>query len=447
MHTTITQFIGQGNPSLSDTDDGQVVGGSQVDKVRCDEIPPYTPQGGDAGAPGGGDPLLDPRGAPSIDTPAQNFSPYELADLLRSLLSKAQNSRLEMAKNGLESARVGAEKNTEQQLQKLQDWMDKSKEAQTLGTWAKVISWAGAVLAVGVSVVAVVAAVAVTVATGGSAAALLVVAVVGAIGVIGASIALASACSLELGGPELSFGNLVQQTLGSIMTRVFGMDPKLAENICRIVGGVVGTMLILPALLEPSLWGNMVQGACLLAGVDEQVAGYIGIAMTLACAIAGGIVLMVVTAGASSGITVAQIGGKAAQAAARVGADAAQAASKAASEAAKAASKAVQAGVKAFNALITGSSAVASGGTQIAHGGLTIAKAKSQEEGDQAVSDRQKLAANMVKLQMLMEENRKDIEEILEHFQESVRMVSQIINGAVDSLTQVVRNVGGKAAV
>jgi hypothetical protein len=338
-----------------------------------------------------------------------------MVDLLRSLRSKTQDEQLKTSKEGLESARIKAEKNTEHQLEKIKEWIDKCKEAESKGALGKIFGWIGKIFAFVAAIVAVVAAAAATVATGGAAAPLLALAIVGA---ISATMTLASAISQECGGPEISVNSLIQNTVGRFLTDVCGVDPKEAENICKIVGGALAIACPVLLAIEPSLLGNMAQSIALMAGADEKTAGYIGMALTIVAAIGVGIAMAVATGGTSVASTATQIS-----------------------------NKVVLATLKTFNTVLTGTSAVVSGGTQIAQGGLNISKAQSEEKAQQAISDKKELEAMMIKLQKQMEEGREEMKKIIQQIEESTQAVSKMIAGTTDNMNQIAMNMGSKSTV
>lgn len=363
---------------------------------------------------GGGNPLVDKLGAPRIDAPNQNFSVNDLTDLLRAMRGKSQDGQLRAAKEGIEAAKIKAEANNGAQLEKIKEWVDKCKEAESKGLLGKIFGWIGKIFAALAAAVMVVVAAVATVATGGAAAPLLAIAVIGA---VSATLTLASAISQEAGGPAISVDSLIQHTVGKFLTDVCGVDPKVAENISRIVGGVVG-IATLAVVIEPSLMGNMVQGIAILAGADEQTAGYIGMAVTVAATIAVGIAMAVATGGISVAGTAADVS-----------------------------AKLVVETMKAVNSAVMATSAIVSGSTQIASGGMAISKAITEEEGQQAIADKKELSAEMMKLQKLMEEGREEMKKIIQQIEESTQAVSKMIAGAADSMSQITMNMGGKSTV
>ncbi|MFC4297779.1 type III secretion system translocon subunit SctE [Castellaniella hirudinis] len=422
MNTTISNGPGytppMGGGSLGQIDgSGGTAGAGGADQVDLEklyqDVLNYVKQ--QDGSDGGGNPLVDGNGAPRIDTPNQVFSANDMVDLLRSLRSKTQDEQLKTSQEGLESARIKAEKNTEHQLEKIKEWIDKCEEANSKGALGKIFGWIGKIFAFVAAIVAVVAAAAATVATGGAAAPLLALAIVGA---ISATMTLASAISQECGGPEISLNSLIQNTVGKFLTEVCGVDPKEAENICKIVGGALAIACPVMLAIEPSLLGNMAQSIALMAGADEKTAGYIGMALTIAAAIGVGIAMAVATGGSSVASTATQIS-----------------------------NKVVLSALKTFNTVLTGTSAVVSGSTQIAQGGLNISKAQSEEKAQQAISDKKDLEAMMIKLQKQMEEGREEMKKIIQQIEESTQAVSKMIAGTTDNMNQIAMNMGSKSTV
>ncbi|MGA0583174.1 type III secretion system translocon subunit SctE [Castellaniella ginsengisoli] len=425
MNTTISNVPGY-TPPLGGTTPGQVDGSGgtsgagstgQVDleKFYDDVLTLVRQQEGAGVSDRGGNPLVDKNGAPRIDTPSEVFSASDMVDLLRSLRSKTQDEQLSTAQKGLESARIKAEKNTEHQLEKIQEWIDKCKEAESKGALGKIFGWIGKIFAFVAAIATVIAAAAATVATGGTAAPLLALAIVGA---ISATMTLASAISQECGGPEISINSLIQHTVGKFLTDVCGMDPKQAENICKIVGGVLGMACPIMLAIEPSLLGNMAQSIALMAGADEKTAGYIGMALTIAAAIGIGIAMAVMTGGSSVASTAAQVG-----------------------------NKVLLSSIKVFNTVMSTANTVVSGGTQIAQGGLNISKAQSQEKADKAIADKKELEAMMLKLQKQMEEGREEMKKIIQQIEESTQLVSKMIAGTTDNMNQIAMNMGSRSTV
>ncbi|MCZ4329456.1 type III secretion system translocon subunit SctE [Castellaniella denitrificans] len=425
MNTTISNGPGY-TPPLGGPTPGQVngsngtagaMGTGQVDleKFYDDVLTLVRQQEGSGVSDRGGNPLIDKNGAPRIDTPSEVFSASDMVDLLRSLRSKTQDEQLSTAQKGLESARIKAEKNTEHQLEKIQEWIDKCKEAESKGALGKIFGWIGKIFAFVAAIATVIAAAAATVATGGSAAPLLALAIVGA---ISATMTLASAISKECGGPEISINSLIQHTVGKFLTDVCGMDPKQAENVCNIMGGVLAMTCPIMLAIEPSLLGNMAQSIALMAGADEKTAGYIGMALTIAAAIGIGIAMAVMTGGSSVASTAAQVG-----------------------------NKVLLSSIKVFNTVMSTANTVVSGGTQIAQGGLNISKAQSQEKADKAIADKKELEAMMLKLQKQMEEGREEMKKIIQQIEESTQLVSKMIAGTTDNMNQIAMNMGSRSTV
>ncbi|MBB6084956.1 type III secretion system translocon subunit SctE [Castellaniella defragrans] len=424
MSTTIANGPGYtppmgGEPLGQISGSGGTAGAAGTGQVELgklyDEILSFARQQAVAGQPGDGDPLTDRNGAPRIDAPNQAFSASDMVDLLRSLRSKTQDEQLKTAQRSLESARIKAEKNTENQLKKIDEWIGKAKQAQNKGLVGKIFGWIGKAFAFVAAIVTVAVAAAATVATAGGAAPMLAMAVVGA---ISATTTLASAISQECGGPEISFNSLIRHTVGRFLTDVCGVDAKKADSICKIVGGALALSSPLMLAIDPSLMGNMAQGIALLAGADEKTAGYIGMALTVVASIGVGIAMVAISGGTSMASTATQVG-----------------------------SNVMLATLKVLGTVVTGTSAAVSGGTQVAQGGLAISKGLTEEKAQHAIADKKALEAMMIKLQKQMEEGQEDMKKILQQIEEGAQVVSRMLAGAADSMQQVAMNMGGRSTV
>lgn len=378
----------------------------QVDKEALDHV------NKNAGANKTDEGPTDARGAPRLPLPSQTFSVADMTDLLRSIQTKNTEQQLKTSQEGVESAKLKAAKNTESQLEKIKEWVDASKKAESKGFWGKLFGWIGKVVAFLAAAVLTAAAAVATVATAGAAAPLLAVA---AIGLVAASMSLASAISQECGGPEISFGSLIKETVGRFLTDVCGVDPKLADNICKVLGGVMAVAAPILLAVEPGLIGDMAKGIALMAGADEATAGYIGMAFGIAAAVTVGIAMAVASGGTSL-----------------VG------------SATNVAMQATLQTLKTFNTIVNATNLVVSGSTQIAQGGLTIAKGQSEKEAQGALADQEALKALMIKLQAQMEEGREEMKKIIQQIEESGQIVTQMLAGAADSSAQIALNMGGR---
>lgn len=362
-------------------------------------------------------PAIKSFGAPRLDAPVQAFSADDMVDLLRSLRSKSQDEMLKTAKAGVESARVKAGKNTEKQLAALKEWIEKTKSAESKGKIAKIFSWVGRAVAFVASAVTLALAVAATVASVGGATPLLAVALVG---FAGASISLASAVATELGGSkwELSFANMIKQSVGNFLTEVCGVESKLAQSICKVVGGGAALLCPVVLLLEPSLVGDVAQGIAELAGANEKTAGYIGLAFAITGAVVVSIGMIAFTAGTSL-----------------------------AASATQASTGILKASLKVVSSVITGTTAIASGSVQIASGGITISKAKTVEQADRAIATKKELSAMMLKLKQQMDEGVDEMRKITQDMEEACRAVNAMMAGATQSMTQVAKNMSSSPKV
>ena len=244
----------------------------------------------------GGDGVTNANGKPAIAPPAREFSASEMVDLLRALQGKTQDAQLRSAKENIENNRIEQAKNNEEQARKVDEWIQKSKEADKGGILGKIFGWIGAIVAAIAAALMVVAAVAATAVTGGAAGPVMVT--LAAIAVAGAVSLLANQISAECGGPEISISNLITQAVSKLL-QAFGVEPELAEKIGNIVAGAA--MLMTGAvLIEPGALGKMAGAIAVVAGADPQTAGYIAMAVGLAATITVGVVMAVASFGAGA---------------------------------------------------------------------------------------------------------------------------------------------------
>ncbi|EHK65677.1 type III secretion system translocon subunit SctE [Achromobacter arsenitoxydans] len=352
----------------------------------------------DAGG-SGGDAVFNANGAPALAPPAQSFSANDMIDLLRSIRSKSDEAQLASAKENLLVARTKNEKNNEAQLQKIQDYVKKCEEADRKGVLGKIFGWIGKIAALVFSAIAVGVLAAGTVATGGAGAPLLALAVMA---LIGSTIALADQVSKECGGPEISLGNLMT-TIASKFLQACGVSEETAQRIGKVVAGLVGISSPAMLLIEPNLIGGMAGGIAELAGADPKTAMAVTMAFGMAATIAVGVATIAVTMGASTVSMAARIAGAAGQ--------------------------------------------IAQGATQVAQGSIKMSVAKTQNEADNIQADKKELDAITRKLQARMEEAREEITKVIQQMEEGLRMVTQMINGTADSMSQVTANIGKRMAV
>ncbi|MCY1516875.1 Secretion system effector C (SseC) like family protein [compost metagenome] len=349
--------------------------------------------------PGRSDGIFNGNGAPTLEPPAQSFSANDMIDLLRSIRSKSDAAQIASAKENLAAARTKMEKNNEAQLQKIQDYVKKCEEAASKGVLGKIFGWIGKIAAVVFSAIAVAALSVGAVATGGAAAPLLALAVMG---LIGSTIALADQISKECGGPEISLSNLMT-TVASKFLQACGVDEETAQRIGKVVAGVVG--LASPALLmiEPGLLGGLAGGIAELAGADQKTT----MALTMAFAIAAAVTVGAVTIAASGGASA----------------------------------------VSTTSRVLAAVGQITQGTTQIAQGAVKISVAQTKREAEDIQADKKEMDAITRKLQAKMEEAQEEITKVIKQMEEGLRMVSQMINGAADSMSQITANIGKRMAV
>jgi hypothetical protein len=350
-----------------------------------------------------GDVLTNGRGAPALEEPPVPITSDDMIALLRVMRTKSTDAQLASAKESLETARIKADKNTENQLNKIKEWVEKSKEADSKGILGKIFGWIGKIVAVIAAAVAVAVAAAATAATGGAAAPMLVLA---SMAMIAATMSLADQISQECGGPQISIGNLIG-TITSKVLEACGVDPETAGKIGKVMAGVVAIAMPVAFLIEPQLLGTMATGICELAGADPKTTAIVGMVVGMAAAVTVGIVTAVASGGSS----------------------------------------AVSSAVKITNGLVAGGSQIAQGLTSVATGAVNISAAKDRADADNIMASKKEMEAAMVKLQKQMEEDREQIKKVMQEIEDGVRAVSQIINGTAESMTQITANMGKRMSV
>ncbi|MFD4840240.1 type III secretion system translocon subunit SctE [Achromobacter sp. NPDC058515] len=351
----------------------------------------------------GGDGVANARGAPALQSPAAPMSAGDMIDLLRSIRSKSQDAQLAGAKESLQTARINAQKNNEQQAEKIKEWVDKCKEADSKGILGKIFGWIGKIFAVIASAIAVAVAAAATVASAGAAAPMLALAT---LALVGSTISLADQISQECGGPQISIGNLLG-TIASKFLEACGVDKETAEKIGKVMAGVAALAMPVTLLIEPQMLGTMATGICELAGADPKATAIVGMVVGMAAAVTVGIV----TAVASGGGT------------------------------------AVSSAVKIANGVVTGTAQVVQGLTAVGSGAVKIAVAKDQKAAEDILASKKELDAMLAKLQQQMEDGREEIKKVLQQMEDGVQAVSQMINGAADSMAQITSNLGKRVSV
>lgn len=374
---------------------------------------------------GSADSITDERGAPALTAPATSFSADDMVDLLRSIRTKSQDAQLEGAKGSIETARIKAEKNNQDQLQKINEWVEKSRESEKTGLLGKIFSWIGKIAAVIASLAAVVAAAAATVASAGAATPMLMFAVAG---LVGSTISLADQISRECGGPEISIGNLLK-TMTSEFLVACGVPREQAEKIGKVMAGVTALMMPAMLLVEPSMLGTMASGICELAGADANTAMYVAMAVGIATAVTIGIVTAVASGGSSAASS------------------AATTASKVGTTTVDVATKTTSMATKVTSGLIGSGAQIVGGATSVATGGINIAKAQTQKEADNLLADKKAIEAAMLKLQATMEDGREELKKVIQQIEDGMQVVSQMINGAAESMSQITANMGKRQSV
>jgi len=341
-----------------------------------------------------GDGISNGNGMPAIPAPAGRFSTADMVDLLRSLQTKTQDTQLKSVKENLETNRIEQAKNNERQQAKIEEWIEKSRQAQKSGIFGKIFGWIGAIVAVIAAAVLSVAAIA----SGGAAAPLAIAAVVASISAVNM---LTTQISQEAGGGPVGLFGVLSDMVGKLLT-AFGVDEKTAGQIGKALAGaaLIYTGLV---LADPSCIGEMAGSIAQLAGASDEVAGYISMALGMVATVAVGILMTVLTGGGAA------------------------------------------AGVAARVASLVSTAVQAAG--QVASGAESIDRAVKEKAADAAIAAKKELEALMVKLQAGMEQDREKLKEILMAMDESMRLVSKMLSDAGDSMAQITQNIGKRAMV
>lgn len=392
---TASPDIGHGQPGLSSAAAGTAGATSSNHNALLDELAEFAASLQNTGNTGAQDRSV----GPSLALPTKTFSGDEMIALLRTLQEKTQNAQLESAKRNIETSQIQADQNHAQQMEKIDEWIEKCEKAKSSGLFGKIFGWIGKIAAFIASLVAVVALSAGSVVSAGAATPLLALATVA---LISSGMALADQVSQEIGGPNISIGNALTSIMGK-MLQAFGVPEETANKIGRTLSGAAA--LIMPAMLlvEPSLLGDLITGICDLAGVDEKTLGIINMVATIIASVAIAIALAVLSGGTAAGATIAKIAQVAGQ--------------------------------------------ITAGATQVAQGASNIVTAKHQADAEKTIADRQKLTALMIELQKNMEDEREEIKKVIMEIEEGMLAVSRMISEISDSMSQITTNLRGQGAV
>lgn len=355
--------------------------------------------------PGGTPGVSNAQGAPLIDGVQIDFSPEDLAAALLVLQGKTQEAQMSTAREGLVTNKKKMEDQNQRAMDKIKEWIKKCEEASAKERALGPFAWIAKIIAVIAAAILAAVAAAATALTGGAAAPLLVLA---AMAMAGAVMSLASQISQSAGGPSLEISTLITK-LCTKMLEAFGVPKEQLEAASKVMAGVLG-FLSGVTLADPALLGNMVGGIAELAGADPMVAAILSGIITAVVTIVTAIAMAVLTGGAS-------LAG-------------------AASSLAKTIQTAGQIGQS-----ITG---VIGGVSSTVAGGLQIGKAVDQRDASRAQADKKMVDALIAKLQKQMEDDREDIKKVLDEIMEGINIVSQMINSAGQSRSQIASNLGGK---
>ncbi|QEA13167.1 type III secretion system translocon subunit SctE [Comamonas flocculans] len=354
--------------------------------------------------PSKGDGVKNELNAPAIAAPISQLSADDLIALLQHMKSKSQDQQVKTAQLGLEKSRIDAKQNNEAQQKKIKEWIQKCEKEAKAGFLGKLFGWIGKIFAVIAAAIAVVASVVATPFSGGAAAALTALAVVG---LVAATMSLADQISKEAGGPEISLSNMMTKMVGGLL-KAFGVPEEKAEQIGRAMAGALAILAPVAVLVEPQLLGTMVQGIAQLAGADAKTT----MALTMAFSMAAALTVGIGTAVASGNLA-----------------------------------KMSDPLMKAVKSIVDAVAQTVSATTQIGQGAANIAKGVYAEQGEKAQADKKELEAFLLKINQTMEDQREELRKLIQQLEEGVLAVSQMIQNAAESMSQITSNIGKRAAV
>lgn len=347
--------------------------------------------------------------APVLDLPTLAFTTDDMAILLTALRSKTFEEQIKTGKEGLEIDRKKSEDINDRAMKKIQEWIDKCKEADEKGKAGGIFGWLTKIFSFIAAAICTALAAVATAVTGGAAAPLLAVSV---ILLAGTTLSLASAISQECGGPALE----PSAWLSDVMTKMlvsFGMDEKQAKSLGKILATVAATVVTGGAALavDPQLMGNLAGGIAELSGAPKDTAMWLNMAFTMAASLAVMVVATVMTGGAAMTQAVDKMS-KFAAMAMKVG-------------------RAMQAGA-----------GITAGATQVGHGAMQIEAADAQHSADRSMAQKKELEALLLKLQKLMEEGREDLKKIMQAVQEMMSVCIRMLTTNSETHLQLIDKIG-----
>lgn len=371
----------------------------------------------EGGIPG----VTNANGAPAIDGVALNFSAEDMAAALLVLQGKTQEAQLTTAKEGLTSNRKKLEEKHHEAMKKIDDWIQKCKDAEAKSKASGIFGWISKIVGVIAAAISVAVAAVATAASGGAAAPLLALAVMG---MVGATMSLASQISQAAGGPPLELSSLMSKLCTSVL-KACGVPEEQAEKAGKMMSGIAG-LLSGAVLADPAFAGQAIAGFAELVGADANQSAIVSAVFTVVATIAIAVVAMVASGGASGADSASKM------------VDAGRKVADSALKTADTATKLAQAGQ-----VVTG---VVGGTSTVVQGGINIAKAHDERDAANALADKKSINAVILKLQKQMEDDREEIKKVLDQIMEGMNIVSQMINAAADSRAQLSANLSaGKA--
>ncbi len=375
-------------------------------------------------AAGNGD-VASPKPPPLLDEPVA-FSADDLADQLRHIGTKNQETQQQGIKAAILSNKIKLEENQQARVDKIHEAQNAANEAKNAAE--KKFWWglAGSILAVAGSTIALGVSIAAAVLTGGGLSAAIVfssVALVASVTALASVINSKTELIKDKDGKAVSFelSNLMTMAASAILEKC-GVDKKDANSIGKLATGAAAIALSCGTVLflDPAFLSNVVAGGMELGKVDPNVIAIVTAVVTTATALTYGLAASIMSGGGSAG---SQVPAKL-----NVLFDVLKTAEKS-------------------SLILKGTLQVIGGGTQIGASVEGIKATIATRDADMAAVDKKNIETAIVGILATMEEETEDMKKILKEIEDTVQGISSIIAGNAQSHSVIAANLKGHATV
>lgn len=342
------------------------------------------------------------NGAPALEESRLQMSSEDFLLALQHLRTKAQDSQLQTAAEGVNMGGIKKAKQNEARLEKMHESIRLGKEESALEKAGLLAGMTGAIVQFIAAVAAVVVAAAVATVTLGAGVALLVVA---GIGLAAASVNLASQINVAQGKEPIDLGKMLVDAITRALVNS-GMPEDKASSVGKMLSGLVGT-LTLAFLVDPSFGAQFITGFSELVGADANQSMIISAVFTTLTTILVAVAMCLVTGGAAAASAVSGI-------------------AKVVTNAGK---------IAQIVASCVGAAAT------ITQGGYKIAAAHVTQRADQLEMERTQLAAVIAFIQRQMEDEQVEMKKLLQTILEGAQAVSRMLESASQARSQIIANI------